>query len=71
MKKIFFLLVTISTFSFAALPTALKIDIKACVQQNTNDCLKATCISASSNNCEEQCRIDAENKCKQLLTQSL
>ena len=48
-----------------------RFDIEACIEQNTNDCIEAVCISASPANCKDQCKKDADKKCRELAGQGV
>ncbi|MGQ3891319.1 hypothetical protein [Legionella sp. CNM-4043-24] len=37
-----------------------------CVEQNTDDCIDAVCLTSSATDCQEQCQSAAEDKCRQL-----
>ncbi|MDI9818062.1 MULTISPECIES: hypothetical protein [unclassified Legionella] len=71
-------LLLLSSFSLAATATPANttpgletFNMKTCVEQNIQDCIKAACIESAPANCQEQCRTDALNKCKQISEQRL
>lgn len=35
-----------------------------CIQKTTDDCINTICLTSSSRDCQDQCRQDAEVKCK-------
>ena len=46
-----------------------KISIGDCIQASTADCLKAVCINPAPADCDQQCRKNAQKKCKALSNQ--
>lgn len=46
-------------------------NLRACIQQTTQDCLKSVCIESSPTNCAAQCHYNAEQKCQSLTEQQL
>lgn len=54
----------------ADLPTAIEgdeaFDQIECVRQNTDDCIQSVCMNSSELDCTDQCKNDAEDKCKEL-----
>jgi len=44
-------------------------ELAVCIKQNTQDCVTAACSPSAPADCNQQCKDDAKNKCKELSQQ--
>ncbi|VEG90672.1 hypothetical protein [Legionella spiritensis] len=66
--QVFICLSLITTMARAAdIPTevigAEEYDKEMCVQQYTDTCINAVCLTSTSRDCQEKCRSRAKDKC--------
>ncbi|KTD22773.1 Uncharacterised protein [Legionella lansingensis] len=48
-----------------------EFNMRECIKESIADCIEAACIQGAPTNCQEQCQIDAMNKCKEIAKQTL
>ncbi|KTC87530.1 MULTISPECIES: hypothetical protein [Legionella] len=63
-------LADLPTMAFSNLPgDPYRFDMKTCVEQNIENCLKGVCIPSTPTDCSTQCKVNAVNKCKAISQQ--